>query len=412
MYQAHPLPRRAFLGLALSARDGAMTVAAVSPEGAAAMAGVLPSDVLVELDGVPIHDATELQRRTRTLRVGASVTFRVIRSGEARLLSATAYELPREPLSNAELELGQVEIGEARLRTLVTVPRSRGPHPAVLFLQGFDCISCESPLDPRHPLRALVDDWAGDGLLAMRVERSGVGDSEGPPATHTDFSAELETHRAGLAALGARPDVDPERLFVFGHSLGGMVAPLIAAGSSLAGVVAFGTSALPWHDCLLATESRRRALAGKDDPGITRFLELHALIGRDGCTPDEARSRRPDLAPLLADDPDLCLGRHFRFVQQLQRARLLDAWRALDVPALVMHGAFDWICSEDEGRAIVQTVNTARPGSASFLELPAIGHDLLAHGDAERCFLHPPDGRWTGEVAKASAAWMLATKAG
>ena len=60
------------------------------------------------------------------------------------------------------------------------------------------------------------------------VDKPGCGDSEGGPWTEIDFMTELDGYRQGLKALKASPFVDPEHVFLFGHSMGGVMAPLLS----------------------------------------------------------------------------------------------------------------------------------------------------------------------------------------
>ncbi len=62
---------------------------------------------------------------------------------------------------------------------------------------------------------------AGRGIAAFRFNFRGVGSSEG---SFDDCVGEQGDLRTALAALGERPEVDPDRLGVMGYSFGGMVA--------------------------------------------------------------------------------------------------------------------------------------------------------------------------------------------
>jgi S1-C subfamily serine protease len=97
--------RRAFLGIAggsrplpprvaarLGRRRGVEVVEVVSG-GPAARAGVRPEDLLVELDGVPLHGVDDLQRLMIAERIGRRLDLKLIREGELRTVSVTPTEL-------------------------------------------------------------------------------------------------------------------------------------------------------------------------------------------------------------------------------------------------------------------------------------------------------------------------------
>lgn len=56
--------------------------------------------------------------------------------------------------------------------------------------------------------------------------------------------------RAALAVLRARPEVDPERVVVLGHSEGALHAGRLAADGDLAGMVLLSASATPGEELL------------------------------------------------------------------------------------------------------------------------------------------------------------------
>ncbi|MCI4062868.1 alpha/beta hydrolase [Micromonospora sp. R77] len=145
--------------------------------------------------------------------------------------------------------------GPFRLAGTLTVPDGGGPHPGVLLLPG------SGPLDRdgnhrRLPLgisRDLATALATAGIAALRYDRRGVGASSGR-FLRTGFHDNVDDAAAALAALTAAGEVDPERLFLVGHSEGALTATALAArGGPVAGLVLLagtgrpGTEALRWQ---------------------------------------------------------------------------------------------------------------------------------------------------------------------
>ena len=58
--------------------------------------------------------------------------------------------------------------------------------------------------------------WRGDGFVTMRLEKRGVGDSEGEAPERGGFATEIADVSAALAALSRYDFVDPDAVFVFG----------------------------------------------------------------------------------------------------------------------------------------------------------------------------------------------------
>jgi len=98
--------RRAWLGVAVGprplpprvagrlGRGSAIEVIEVVDGSPADLAGLHPEDLLVELDGIRLEGADDLQRMMTVERIGAAVRATVVREGELRAITLTPGELP------------------------------------------------------------------------------------------------------------------------------------------------------------------------------------------------------------------------------------------------------------------------------------------------------------------------------
>lgn len=122
--------------------------------------------------------------------------------------------------------------GGFRLAGTLTLPAGRrGRVPAVVTVTG----SGPEDRDERipsvrgyRPFRQVADTLGRRGIAVLRMDDRGVGASEGDPtpATSRDFAGDIA---AGIAYLRSRPEIDPDRIAVVGHSEGGIIAPMLAA---------------------------------------------------------------------------------------------------------------------------------------------------------------------------------------
>jgi pimeloyl-ACP methyl ester carboxylesterase len=410
MYQGTGLARRCSFGLEGARPPGGapgLDVVRVLPDGAAARAGLFAGDRLVAVNGAPVLP-TSIAAVARTFRPGDGVAFVVERAGRELRLSTLATPAPVERLDGADLELDTVDVGPHRLRMIRTTPcGAPHPRPTVLYLAGLGHATCELPDGPEAPERRFLEGLTALGFATARVERAGVGDSEGSPPDATDFFTEVAGYRAALERLRGDSGVGP--IVLFGTSLGGMIAPLLAGeGAGVNGVVVFGTSARKWVDCILHATRRQRTLAGLSAPALDAELmawaEIHARICRGGETPAEIFAARPELARF--EGPSCrgrtIFGRDVAFFREIEGFDLRALWRTVDVPVLVLQGAFDWVCPREEGQSVVEACGP----SARYVELPGIGHDMRAHATLERSFASPRAGVWNGAVIEAIRAWI------
>jgi 2,6-dihydroxypseudooxynicotine hydrolase len=106
----------------------------------------------------------------------------------------------------------------AALVGVLRLPDGEGPHPVVLMIPGLD--------STKEELRTTEETFLERGLATFSVDGPGQGEAEYDLPIRGDWTAPAQ---AVLGALASRPEVDSERLGVWGVSLGGYYAPRVAA---------------------------------------------------------------------------------------------------------------------------------------------------------------------------------------
>ena len=117
---------------------------------------------------------------------------------------------------------------------IARVSKTTRRFPAVVTITGSGLENRDEsiPIVPGYrPFRDIADTLGRRGIAVLRLDDRGFGGStgNGGAATSADFADDI---RAALAWLRTRPDMDPRRLGLVGHSEGGMIAPMIAATDS------------------------------------------------------------------------------------------------------------------------------------------------------------------------------------
>ncbi len=283
-----------------------------------------------------------------------------------------------------------------RLRTILTLPSgSDGRLPAILFVQWLSCDSIELPASQTDGWSRMLRRLAQDsGFAMMRTEKAGVGDSEGGPCAALDYETELAHHRDALAALRRSDQVDPRRIVVFGASMGGNMAPLVAAGQDVAGVMIWGGGAKPWLERTLGLERRAKAFEGLPAAELDAYLQslrrfLRAYLV-DRQTPDAVARRRPALAGvwkrMVVTGENSHYGRPFAFHQQAQAQNWPAAWTQVDAPVLVLYGEYDWFEDAAAHRLVADTVNREQSGRGRFVTIPQTDHHFVRYPTPEAAF--------------------------
>src|SRR5206468_10138268 len=135
-----------------------------------------------------------------------------------------------------------------------------------------------------------------------------------------------------------------------------------------------------WFDRMGDIERRRFALMKKAPGEVTERMKGAATLYYEwlieGRSVPDIVKERPDLAELWPEGKDQAhlYGRPLKFYQDLQKLNLAAAWSQVKVPALILHGQFDWIMGREDSELIAQIVNANIPGAARFIEVPEMGH--------------------------------------
>lgn len=382
------LPRRAFLGAELPGddeafADGGVTIAAVASTGMARRAGVRPGDVILSIAGTAIRSLCDLGVALRHAG-GMSTTLLTLRRGKAVIEAKVDVDpQPTETIEGAEVVYGELTFGRGadrvRLRTITT--RVAQPRAVVLVIQGIACESVDHASSPDAPLAGLVGGWAREGIESLRFDKRGVGDSEGGPCNATDFATELADARAALELAHASARESKVPLFVFGHSVGGIIASLLAGPATfLAGVITYGAPVERWIECLV--DSTRRQLA------------------QNGAPPDEIERRVTGVRE-LARTGELN-GRSAAYHAQLDEIDIAGAWAAVTAPVLVLRGEHDWVVRPDDQARIVQLAR----GATTVVDLLGLDHLFGAHADREASLRDYGIGAFDDAMVSVTRRWI------
>jgi len=264
-----------------------------------------------------------------------------------------------------------IPASEVAIGATLTVPPSAGPHPAVLFLPGSGLLD-RNGLTGEVDLGSheIVDHLSSSGFVGLRFDKRGAGTTpRGPdPERATSLEAIIDDATAALAFLRARPDVDPKRVFLVGHSEGATVA-LVLAGqrhAEVAGIVLLGSRGRGMDEVSLAQAEATARHKGQSEEQIQaqladmrRFFDLVKAGGewKADQIPDAlylgARS-----VPWLRD--------HFRYpVEQLITQ--------IKCPVAIFHGESDFQVPIVQAAELAERARTAKV-AVTFKALPALDH--------------------------------------
>ncbi len=149
-----------------------------------------------------------------------------------------------------------------RLAGTLTRPDREGRFPAVVLISGSGAQDRDETVFGHRPFLVLADFLTRAGNAVLRYDDRGGGGSTGNvgSATSADFATDA---LAWVDWLSGRPDIDPDRIGLIGHSEGGIVAPLAAARSDrVAFIVLLAGTGVPGDEVMLEQTAALTRTAG------------------------------------------------------------------------------------------------------------------------------------------------------
>jgi len=319
---------------------------------------------------------------------------------------------PFESIDGVDLVYGEARTDKGyRVRIYTSRPRgATGRLPLVVFIPWLSCDAVENPRNGNdgwsHMLRIVMRDA---GVQLVRIEKPGVGDSEGPRCSDTDLDDDMAGFRAGVRAAMADAGADPSRLILFGGSVGGGLVPVLAREFKPRAIVATGGFTRTWLEHMLDIERRRLVLEGAEPAAINAamraFAGFYVETLERGQTPVQALAAHPEWKTYWYDEPERQYGRRMRYYQQLQKLDVEGAWRDIAVPTLIVWGEFDWIMGRDESDRAADILRARDPSMVRHVIRPGMNHHFFTFKDARAAFAEK-GGAFDAAAANEIAAWI------
>jgi len=267
------------------------------------------------------------------------------------------------------------------LAAAFTIPQGKGPFPAVVLITGSGPQDRDESLMGHKPFLVLSDYLTRHGIAVLRADDRGTGRSTGVfgNATTADFATDTE---AGVAWLKTRPEVDPHKIGLIGHSEGGVIAPMIAARNhDVAFIVMMAGTGVPGDQILPAQGEAIELAMGKSAAeaanDAAKEKEMLALVETEK---DAAALEKELTEKITGEVPEAQIGMEIRQLTAPWMRYFLTydpatALRKVTCPVLAVNGSLDKQVLPGQNLPAIRTA-LEEAGNKHFEidELPGLNH--------------------------------------
>ncbi|HWA56690.1 MAG TPA: alpha/beta fold hydrolase [Gemmatimonadales bacterium] len=241
----------------------------------------------------------------------------------------------------------------------LTLPKAgKRPVPAAITITGSGLQGRDEDLWPTlanyRPFRQVAERLATIGVATLRCDDRGKDASGGDPKIATTVDLANDT-RAQLAWLRARPEINPARVVLIGHSEGGIIAPMLAAEDRrIAGIV---------------------LLAGPGKPGAAILRDQ----ARWPVLTDSTLSAADRATKLAAADSSVRAdsGAAGAWFQWFYHYDPLPTARRVTQPTLILHGAVDRQVSAGQADTLARAIRAGGNRRVTVKVFPQLNHLFL-----------------------------------
>lgn len=375
-------------------------------------AGFKVGDLIINIDGRPILNQEDWSAITYSLSSENDTKIQVKQSGKLITKNVRLKPLPLEKNKGVETlyETVTSDYG-VNQRAIITIPKGKRntKNPVIILIQGLSCSSIEKYSGRSNNWVKLIQDLVEkSGMVVMRIEKPGVGDSEGD-CGKTDFLTELNGYESAIKILKKKPYVDASKIIVYGNSMGSALAPYLANKFNLAGVISDGTFFKSWYEHMLEIERRILEIEGKTQEEIynlmnTVYIPLYY----------EMLIKKRSFEDILKDNPTYkkhhrqglnhMYGRPMTYYHQIQDFNFAKEWENVKVPVRIRWGTNDWIMTENDNDMIIDVLKSNNHKNHKLYKYEKLDHWNTIHSNYANSYHFKP-GKWEDKISQQIIDW-------
>ncbi len=336
-------------------------------------------DVIQQINNKKILDRKDLISMISTLKENDTVKIIITRKGKENTINGQLLGAKLDNYSYADVIYSEVPFEKGFLRNIIIKPKGNGKFPVVFFVQGYNCASIDN-MGESHPYEKILMGLVQKGFAVCKVEKPGMGDCDGTKACREiDFKTELLAFDAAYNVLNTFDCIDTSKIYIFGHSMGGIIAPLMTTKIKPRGIAVYGTVTRSWFEYFVEQMRIQNFIMGEDyvqnDSAFNTRLQLCYDFMINKKTPKQLNENPAFKTQWEYVEPDLIMDRNYLYWQQLQDYSMINGWKNYDGKVLSIWGECDFVAfSRYDHELIAEISNKYHPGNGVFITIPNCDH--------------------------------------
>lgn len=288
--------------------------------------------------------------------------------------------------------------GTLKVPATLCTPKNLAPgahFPVVVMVHGSGPHDRDETIGPNKPFKEIAEGLAANGIGSLRYDKRTffAKDSFTPDSTIADET--VDDAVAAMSAAAKAPGVDPKRVYLLGHSLGGMMAPFIAQRSpETHGVILMAAAAVPLDQTIERQMATQLKATGTPQDVVDQQIQ-------------QLKQQFADIRAGKTTGSAMVFGAPAHYWTDLFQHDTPAALKTLNVPVLVLQAGKD-----------IQVVNvdfdliqSALAGKrAEFKEFPDLNHLMIPVEGPSTGAEYGKPGHVSEAVIKTIADWIAKTK--
>jgi dienelactone hydrolase len=330
---------------------------------------------------VEITNSTELNYTIRFINITFSekylIIFKIVFDDNKNIsgfwvndvISISDYNPPDYINQNNFTEEDIIIGNEWKLPATISIPTGEGPFPGVVLVHGSGPNDRDETIGPNKPFKDIAWGLATRGIVVLRYEkRTKQYPDEISKLTNLTVKEEvIDDTLLALEFLKSNHYVDQNKLFLLGHSLGGMLAPRIASlDIEISGII------------ILAGPTR-----GLEDLWINQTIYIANI---DGII-DENESKQIEfiekqvqkIKQLNISENEIVLGAYRSYWEDLNQFNPVETAENLSTHILILQGERDYQVTIDDYNRWLSSIQSNE--NIEYILYPKLNH-LFMSGDA------------------------------